>query len=93
MDETGSFWTDPDAVVANAAGRVTPAQYELVAGRRARGAPVVAGVLIALAGLVVPSVRWLYDYAWFVGFFVSGGLYYALMRMQPQAIGADAMEQ
>jgi len=31
-------------------------------------------------GLLIPSVRWLYDYAWFVGFFVSGGLYYLLMR-------------
>ena len=33
------------------------------------------GVAVALVGLVVPRVRWLYDYAWFVGFFVSGALY------------------
>jgi cytosine/uracil/thiamine/allantoin permease len=25
-------------------------------------------------------VRWLYDYAWFVGFMVSGGVYYLLMQ-------------
>jgi nucleobase:cation symporter-1, NCS1 family len=53
---------------------------------------LAAGVLIALVGLLVPGLRWLYDYAWFVGFFVSGTLYYALMRMQPHAIAADAME-
>jgi cytosine/uracil/thiamine/allantoin permease len=28
-------------------------------------------------------VHWLYDYAWFVGFFLSGGLYVALMRSAP----------
>jgi NCS1 family nucleobase:cation symporter-1 len=41
-----------------------------------------AGVAIALIGLAVPSLRWLYDYAWFVGFFVSGGLYFLLMHRQ-----------
>jgi NCS1 family nucleobase:cation symporter-1 len=30
------------------------------------------GVAVALAGLLIPAVRWLYDYAWFVGFIVSG---------------------
>ena len=41
---------------------------------------LVAGVGTALAGLAVPPVRWLYDYAWFVGFAVSGCLYLVLMR-------------
>ena len=41
---------------------------------------LVAGIAVALIGLVVPPLRWLYDYAWFVGFFVAGGLYLALMR-------------
>ena len=41
-----------------------------------------AGVAIALIGLAVPALRWLYDYAWFVGFFVSGGLYFLLMHRQ-----------
>lgn len=40
---------------------------------------LVAGVVLALIGLVVPSLRFLYDYAWFVGFFTSGALYLALM--------------
>ncbi len=43
---------------------------------------LLAGVLVALMGLVVPAVRWLYDYAWFVGLFVSGALYFASMRSQ-----------
>jgi nucleobase:cation symporter-1, NCS1 family len=43
---------------------------------------LVAGVGIALVGLAVPALRWLYDYAWFVGFLVSGGLYCLLMHRQ-----------
>jgi cytosine/uracil/thiamine/allantoin permease len=34
-------------------------------------------------GLVVPAVRALYNYAWFVGFAVSFVAYYALMRTRP----------
>lgn len=37
------------------------------------------GVLVALVGLVVPWLRWLYDYAWFVGFVAAGGVYCLLM--------------
>jgi NCS1 family nucleobase:cation symporter-1 len=42
---------------------------------------LAAGIAVALIGLVVPSLRWLYDYAWFVGFFVAGILYRSLMRL------------
>jgi NCS1 family nucleobase:cation symporter-1 len=42
---------------------------------------LVAGIAIALIGLAIPPLRWLYDYAWFVGFFTSGALYAALMKM------------
>jgi NCS1 family nucleobase:cation symporter-1 len=45
-------------------------------------AALVAGVAIALIGLAVPALHWLYDYAWFVGFIVSGGLYFLLMHRQ-----------
>src|SRR5271157_3693371 len=47
---------------------------------------LVMGIAVALVGLAVPAVRFLYDYAWFVGFFVSGAFYYALMAStaQPQ---------
>jgi len=37
------------------------------------------GIAIALCGLAFPPLRWLYDYAWFVGFLVAGGLYLLLM--------------
>jgi nucleobase:cation symporter-1, NCS1 family len=43
---------------------------------------LVTGVAIALIGLAVPPLRWLYDYAWFVGFIISGGLYFLLMQRQ-----------
>jgi NCS1 family nucleobase:cation symporter-1 len=43
-------------------------------------AALVVGVGLVLIGRFVPAVHWLYDYAWFVGFFVSGGIYVALMR-------------
>src|SRR5690349_15482857 len=38
-----------------------------------------AGIAIALLGLVVPALRLLYDYAWFVGFGVSAAVYVLLM--------------
>ena len=53
---------------------------------------LVIGVLLALSGIVIThtiptlaTAHWvqaltkLYDYAWFVGFFLSGGLFYLLM--------------
>ena len=38
------------------------------------------GVAIALVGLIVPSLHFLYDYAWFVGFFTAGASYVAMMK-------------
>jgi NCS1 family nucleobase:cation symporter-1 len=43
---------------------------------------LLAGIAVALIGLAIPALRWLYDYAWFVGFMVSGGLYFLLMHRQ-----------
>ena len=40
------------------------------------------GIAVALVGLIVPSLRWLYDYAWFVGFFVAGIVYLLLMKKE-----------
>jgi NCS1 family nucleobase:cation symporter-1 len=36
------------------------------------------GCALAWGGLVVPPIRPLYDYAWFVGFFASGAAHLAL---------------
>ncbi len=41
---------------------------------------LVAGVVVALIGLLVPPLRWLYDYAWFVGFLLSSVTYWMAMR-------------
>jgi nucleobase:cation symporter-1, NCS1 family len=55
-------------------------QYEYSAGFNFKALlALAAGVFIALMGLVFPSARWLYDYAWFVGFLVSAALYLVLM--------------
>ena len=40
------------------------------------------GAGTALVGLVLPGLRPLYDYSWFVGFAVSFGAYYGLMNLQ-----------
>jgi nucleobase:cation symporter-1, NCS1 family len=41
---------------------------------------LIAGVFVALIGLIVPEVSFLYDYAWFVGFAVAFIFYWLLMR-------------
>jgi nucleobase:cation symporter-1, NCS1 family len=47
------------------------------------------GVGIALVGLVYAPLHFLYDYAWFVGFFTAGILYVALMKvMRPKVCNA-----
>ena len=46
---------------------------------------LAAGVLVALAGLMVPALRFLFDGAWFSATLVSFATYYALMRPAPAA--------
>src|SRR5215831_10262839 len=43
----------------------------------------VAGCALAWGGLVVPVLRPLYDYAWFVGFIVAAAVHVALCRLRP----------
>jgi NCS1 family nucleobase:cation symporter-1 len=54
---------------------------------------LVAGVGLALIGVFVPSLHFLYDYAWFVGFFVAGIAYLALMRVAAPATAPQAAEE
>ena len=42
---------------------------------------LAAGIVVALVGLVEPSLRPLYDYAWFVGFGVAAIVYLALVAL------------
>jgi NCS1 family nucleobase:cation symporter-1 len=45
---------------------------------------LAAGVLLALVGLVVPSLRFLYSYAWFAGFGAAFVVYAVLMGRLPR---------
>jgi NCS1 family nucleobase:cation symporter-1 len=49
-------------------------------------AALLAGAGTALVGLVIPTLRTLYDYSWFVGFAVSFVTYYLFMKFQGQQI-------
>ena len=51
---------------------------------------LVLGVGIALIGLVYAPLHFLYDYAWFVGFFVSAIVYVTLMKLTAPADYVDA---
>jgi NCS1 family nucleobase:cation symporter-1 len=54
--------------------------YEYSGGFNWRAVAALAlGAGVALIGLVVPPLRFWYDYSWFVGFTVSFITYYALM--------------
>ncbi len=68
--------------------------YEYVKGVNPKAlVALVAGVLAALIGLVVPELRALYDYAWFVGFGVAAVVYVALMETAKGAGGATPLAQ
>jgi len=55
--------------------------YEFSGGINWRAmSALAAGAGLAFIGLVVPSLRALYDYAWFVGFGTSFVVYWTLMR-------------
>jgi len=51
-------------------------------------AALALGAGTALVGLVVPSLRTLYDYSWFVGFAVSFVSYYAFMKFRREPLHA-----
>src|ERR1700688_2542115 len=54
-------------------------------------AALAAGAAVAFIGLLLPPLRILYNYAWFVGFGVSFVAYLALMKVnQPQPVAQAA---
>lgn len=46
---------------------------------------LAAGIGVALVGLFVPALRWLFDYAWFAGFAISFTLY-SLLNPRPSRV-------
>jgi NCS1 family nucleobase:cation symporter-1 len=54
-------------------------------------AATAIGCALAWSGLVVPALKPLYDYAWFVGFFAAGLTHLALAR-QERKVGELASE-
>jgi nucleobase:cation symporter-1, NCS1 family len=55
--------------------------YEYTRGVNPRAiVALLVGVVVALVGLFVPALHWLYSGAWFVGFFVAAGTYFMLMQ-------------
>jgi|SRR5579872_7103618 len=61
--------------------------YEFSRGVNWRAmAALSAGAGLAFIGLIVPSLRVLYDYAWFVGFGMSFFVYWILMRAPKTSI-------
>ena len=65
--------------------------YEYSNGVNYRAMAALAiGVAVALIGLVIPPVRFLYDYAWFVGFIVSGAIHTALAVPKKNLVGVTS---
>lgn len=64
--------------------------YHYIKGINPRAiAALVIGVGLALVGLFYKPLHFLYDYAWFVGFFASGTVYVALMRFAAPLYGGS----
>src|SRR5205823_4161527 len=62
-------------------------EYEYSNGINWRAvAALVIGSAVALMGLVIPSVRFLYDYSWFVGFVVAFTVYFLLMSGKARGV-------
>jgi len=51
------------------------------------------GIGTALIGLFVKPLHFLYDYAWFVGFFTAGAMYIALMKLAAPEAYPDSAEE
>ena len=65
--------------------------YEYSRGFNWRAIAALAlGAATALIGLVIPALRTLYDYSWFVGFAVSFVAYYFLMRFRTEPVAVHS---
>lgn len=65
---------------------LTEGEYWYAGGWNWRAvAATLAGCGLAWIGLILPSLRILYDYSWFVGLSVAGVVYFALMKTRVKA--------
>lgn len=56
-------------------------EYEYFGGYNPKAIiALIVGVFVALIGLLVEDLRFLYDYAWFVGFGIAFVIYYLMMK-------------
>lgn len=56
-------------------------EYEFTKGFNLKAIyALLTGVFVALIGLIVPSLRFFYDYAWFIGFAISFIVYLLIMK-------------
>jgi NCS1 family nucleobase:cation symporter-1 len=63
---------------------VTDGRYRYTNGWHVPAAvATIVGSAVALLGAFWEPMRVIYDFSWFAGFFLAGGLYYALVRHRP----------
>ena len=54
---------------------------------------LAADIFVALIGIYEPTLAFLYRYAWFVGFFVSALVYFALMSFIGEKVWPSPKQQ
>ncbi|HEY6254142.1 MAG TPA: NCS1 family nucleobase:cation symporter-1 [Candidatus Angelobacter sp.] len=65
-------------------------EYEYSRGFNWRAiAALCIGSIVALMGLKIPAIRVLYDYSWFVGFFVAFIVYWLLMHRSENRLSSN----
>jgi nucleobase:cation symporter-1, NCS1 family len=85
------YWIVRRTAVALEDLYLTDGRYRYASGWNGKAVvATLAGCALAWGGLVVPALKPLYDYAWFVGFAAAFGVYVALME-RPQ--GTDSGER
>lgn len=68
--------------------------YRYTGGWNMRALAATAiGLILAWGGYLVPSLHAVTGYGWFISFFVSGIVYWALTRMWPVPVVEDAREE
>ena len=74
------YWLVRRTAAARSRISISPTAVSLAGGWNWRAVvATLVGCALAWGGLVVPALKPLYDYAWFVGFAAAFGVYLALM--------------